>query len=113
MRELPSETERRHAFEVVGHVYLAGCVRTHCQLQIVGMNAHAVVGHAHAFDAALFDRQHDPACLRVEAVLDQFPDDRGGLDDLTAAIWLATNDESLLMRSLNSADSASAVARRA
>ncbi len=74
---LASETERGHAFEIVGDVDLAGGVRTHRELQIVGVNADAVVGHAHTFDAALFDRQHDTASLRVEAVLDQLLHDRG------------------------------------
>ena len=46
------------------------------QLQIVGMDTLAVVGHVNALDAALLDLDADATRLRIETVLEQFFDDR-------------------------------------
>src|SRR6185312_15981880 len=50
--------------------------------QLLGGDAAPVIPYSHEADAAALDVDLDPACARVEAILDQLLDDRGrALDD--------------------------------
>ena len=70
-----TEAQRGNGAEVARRGDLAGGVTRHRQAQIVGMDAAAVVAHANAPHAGLFDVDADDRRRGVEAVLQELLDD--------------------------------------
>ncbi|MCY1300331.1 hypothetical protein D9M70_498920 [compost metagenome] len=83
-QRLAPEAQAHHPLQVLEVADLAGGVAGQCQRQVVRRDAAAVVTHPQQLDAALFHLDVDAPGAGVQAVLQQFLDDRGGaLDHLT------------------------------
>ncbi len=65
------KTERGHAEQVVAVAQFARGVAGHGQRQFVGLDAAAVVGHAHQFQPALLNRHVDPLGPGVDGIFHQ------------------------------------------
>ena len=74
---LAPETQASDAEQVADVRDLAGRMPADGKRQVVRMNPVPVVDDAHPFDAPLLDQHFHAAGARIEAVLDEFLDDRG------------------------------------
>ena len=80
---LAAEAEAGDAPEVVGVAQLAGGVAGEGELELVGRDTRAVVAHLDRAQPAAAQLDRDRPRARVDGVLEQLLDDRGGaLDDL-------------------------------
>ncbi len=77
-QRLASKTERGDGFQIRELGDLAGGVPADRHRQLLGADAVAVIAHADQAHAALLDIDFDAARARIEAVLDELFDDRGG-----------------------------------
>ena len=81
---LPAKSQRRNRREILGTADLARGVAFDGQPGILRRHPFPIVLDPNQALAAKLERDHDPTRSRIERVLDQLLDDRGGaLDDLT------------------------------
>ncbi len=76
-QRLAAKTETAYLLQIAQTVYLAGGVTAQGQREIVLADAATVIAHAHQAYAALLHFDFDLARARVQAVFQQFLDDRG------------------------------------
>ena len=82
-QRLAAKAERRHRLEILERADLAGRVARERERQFRAGDATAVVAHPDQADAAALDVDLDAARTRIEAVLHELLDHRGGpLDHL-------------------------------